>query len=232
MAVYDGAKTALKLAADSGALRYHKDQYRNAEKYLRDGWLEIAHQKGRLAPFRDYQHADSLLKLASQTARDAQRQTMETIRNLDSLALSERAELLDELHTWRESLDGSLENFQAERHWTSAEFALNQADNLIRKQEFDEARKTLEKGRDELRNMENTVAEYANDEARKIGVWRQWVRETLKQSRANGTYALIIDKSAHKAHLVKGGDLVRSYNCELGYNSARQKLVCRRRCHA
>jgi L,D-peptidoglycan transpeptidase YkuD (ErfK/YbiS/YcfS/YnhG family) len=224
MAVYDGAKTALKLAADAGALRYQKDQYRNAEKLLREGWLEIAHQKGRLAPFRSYQNADSLLKLASQTARDAQRSTLETIRNLDSLALAERADLAEELRTWRESLDGSLENFQAERHWTSAEFALRQADNLIRKAEFEEASLTLEKGRKELRNMESTIAEYANDEAKKIGVWRQWVHETIEQSKTNGTYALIIDKSAHKAHLVKSGDLVRSYNCELGYNSARQKL--------
>jgi hypothetical protein len=224
MAALDGAKAALKQAADAGAIRYAESDYRSAENLIKNGWLELAHQKGRLAPFRDYHNADSLLSLGAQTARDAQKLTLETIQNLDSISRDERSELYDELHTWRESLDGALENFQAERHWTSAEFALNQADNLIRQHEYDEARKTLQKGRNELRNMESAIAEYANDEAQKIGVWRRWVKETLDQSRAGGTYALIIDKSAHKAHLVKGGELVRSYNCELGYNSARQKL--------
>lgn len=224
MAALDGAKSALKQAADAGAIRYAEGEYRTAEDLVKNGWLELAHQKGRLAPFRNYHDADSLLSLAARTARDAQKLTLETIQNLDSISRAERSDLNDELHTWRESLDGALENFQAERHWTSAEFALNQADNLIRKQEYDEARKTIQKGRNELRNMESAVAEYANDEAQKIGVWRRWVRETLDQSRSGGTYALIIDKSAHKAHLVKGGDLVRSYRCELGYNSARQKL--------
>lgn len=224
VAALDGAKVALKLASDVGALRYAEDQHRVSEKLLRDGLMEMAHQNGRLAPFRNYHNADSLLALAAKTARDAQRLSLETIRSLDSLARSERNDLHVELSTWRESLDGALENFQAERHWTSAEFALNQADFLIRKSEFDEARKTLQKGRDELRNMEKAVAEYANDEAQKIGVWRRWVNETLDESKTNGTYAIIIDKSAHKTYLVKSGQLVRSFGCELGYNSARQKL--------
>jgi hypothetical protein len=224
LAALDGAKTALKLAADAGALRYTERQYRSAEKLVRDGWLEIAHQKGRLAPLRNYHNADSLLALAAQTARDAQRLTLETVRNLDSLARSDRRQLYDELNTWRESLDGSLENFQAEWHWTSAEFALSQADILIRGAQYDEARHTLLKGHIELQNLENAVAEYANDEVQKIGVWRKWVRETVDGSRANGTNAIIIDKSAHKAYLVKSGELIRSYDCELGYNSARQKL--------
>jgi L,D-peptidoglycan transpeptidase YkuD (ErfK/YbiS/YcfS/YnhG family) len=224
MAALDGAKAALKQAADAGAIRYAEGEYRTAETLVKSGWLELAHQRGRLAPFRNYHSADSLLSLAARTARDAQKLTLETIQNLDSISRAERSELYDELHTWRESLDGALENFQAERHWTSAEFSLNQADNLIRKNEYDEARTTIQKGRNELRNMESAVAEYANDEAQKIGVWRRWVRETLDKSRSAGTYALIIDKSAHKAHLIKAGELIRSYRCELGYNSARQKL--------
>jgi L,D-peptidoglycan transpeptidase YkuD (ErfK/YbiS/YcfS/YnhG family) len=220
----DGAKAALKKAADTGALRYAEPQYRSAEKILHDGWMEMAHQNGRLAPFRNYHRADSLLALAAQKARETQQSTIETINNLDSLARSQRRDLYDELLTWRRSLDGTLEDFQAERYYGAAEFALHQADDLIRKMEYEAAWRTLQKGRVELRHLENSVAEYSDDETQKKGVWRAWVRETLERSRSGGTYAVIIDKSAHKTYLVKSGELARTYDCELGYNSARQKL--------
>jgi L,D-peptidoglycan transpeptidase YkuD (ErfK/YbiS/YcfS/YnhG family) len=220
----DNAKKALKEAEQAGAIRYTEKNYRTAEGLIKAGWMEMAHQNGRLAPFRNYHQADSILVLAIQTANEAKRLTLETIVNLDSLSRSDCDDLRQEIKTWRDALDGSLENFQAERHWTSAELALRMGENLIIKAEYQEAREILAKGQDDLRRLENAVAEYANDEAQKISVWRRWVRETLDDSRSSGTYAVIIDKSAHKAYLVRGGDLVRSYSCELGYNSARQKL--------
>jgi len=218
------AKATLKQAADAGALKFASEKYRSAEELVKTGWMEMARQKGRLAPFRNYRKADSLLFLATRTAIDAKLLTMQTMANLDSISRWERDALTTELKTWRGSLDGSLENFQAEKHYSSAELALRTSESLIAKGEYDGARQTIQKGRESLRGLENTVAEYANEEAQKIGVWRRWVRETLAESREKGTYAVIVDKSAHKTYLIRGGELVKSYNCELGYNSARQKL--------
>jgi len=220
----DRAKSALKMAADAGAIKYALEQYRTAETMVKTGWMEIAHQNGRLAPFRDYHKADSILILATHTAIEAKFQTIKNINNLDSLSRSERDAFRTELATWRDNLDGALENFQAERHWSSAELALKTSEGLIAKGEYDAARESIVKGKEALQKLENSVADYANDIAQKISVWRQWVRQTLAESRANGTYAVIVDKSAHKTYLIKGGELVRSYNCELGYNSAHQKL--------
>jgi L,D-peptidoglycan transpeptidase YkuD (ErfK/YbiS/YcfS/YnhG family) len=221
---FENAKAALNLAADAGALRYAESHYRLAEKYFHDGWMEMAHQKGRLAPFRNYKDADSLLVLATEVAGKARQMSLEAISNLDSLARASRGNLAQELGAWRESLDGSLENFQAEKYYSAAGFALDQADALIRQTEYQEALQTVQRGKEELRRLENSVAEYINDEAQKIGVWRAWVHGTLQKSKAGGTYAIIIDKSAHKAYLIKSGKLVHSYKCELGYNSAHQKL--------
>jgi L,D-peptidoglycan transpeptidase YkuD (ErfK/YbiS/YcfS/YnhG family) len=218
------AKTALKMAADAGALRYAQDQYRSAEAMIKAGWMEMAHQNGRIALFRNYHKADSLLIMATQTAIDAKFQTIKNINSMDSLARADRDNFRKELSTWRNNLDGALENFQAERHWGAAELALRTAEGLIAKGEYVAATESIKKGKEALQRVENTISEYASEEAQKISVWRQWVRQTLADSRASGTYAVIIDKSAHKTYLIKGGDLVRSYNCELGYNSARQKL--------
>jgi murein L,D-transpeptidase YafK len=224
MGALESAKFALKEAEKSGALRYAEPQYRFAEGMIKFGWMEMARQNGRLAPFRNYHAADSILAQALEGARQAAQVAQGAIRALDSLARSDREDLRNELMTWREALDGSLENFKAERYWSAAELALQTSDGLISQQEYEAARQAVATGKTALQQLENSVAEYANDQAQKIGVWRRWVQEALDDSRARGAYAVIIDKSAHKTYLIKDGALVRSYECELGYNSARQKL--------
>jgi L,D-peptidoglycan transpeptidase YkuD (ErfK/YbiS/YcfS/YnhG family) len=224
MTLLESAKLALRQAENSGALRYAEQDYRAAEAAMRSGWMEIARQNGRLAPFRNYHNADSLLRLSIARASDTVKKVQETIAGLDSLSRNEREHLKNELTNWREALDGSLENFRAEKYWTEAEFAIRVSENLAAHGEYQESIDAVKKGRGSLRKLEETITEYINDQARKIQTWRQWVRETVNESQAAGTSAIIIDKSAHKTYLVKSGKIFSSYDCELGYNSAHQKL--------
>jgi hypothetical protein len=219
------AKLALNQALKGSVLRYAEKTYRTAEKLLHSGWMEMARQNGRLSPFRNYEVADSLLNLAILTAKQATSLAQDSIRLLDSLARSERARLKDELRLCRESLDGgSWANFSAEQYWSSAELSLQTSELLANQGEYEEAQKTAAKGRESIHQLLAVLAEYVNDEVTKINVWRRWVQETLTGSRINGSYAVIVDKAAHKTYLVRAGELVHTYNCELGYNSAHQKL--------
>jgi hypothetical protein len=221
----ENAKSVLSQAGKASALRYAEQPYRSAEKLLQNGWMEMARQNGRLAPFRNYRVADSLLSLSIQTAQQAAFQAKERIRYLDSLAQSERADLENELLLCREALDGgSWANFRAEQYWSSAELSLKTSELLANQGEYEEAQKTAAKGRESIHQLLAILAEYANDEVKKINVWRRWIQETLAESRKNGSYAVIVDKAAHKTYLVRAGELVHAYECELGYNSVHQKL--------
>jgi hypothetical protein len=225
VASLESAKLALKQAAKSSALRYAEQPYRLAEELMRNGWIKMARQNGRLAPFRNYEVADSLLNLATRTAEQAAFQAQERVHFLDSVAQSERAALQNELVLCREALDnGFWANFKAERYWSFADLFLRTSELLIEKGEYEEASQTIAKGKESLGRLIDILAEYADDEAKKVNVWRRWVEETLTDSRTKGTYVVIVDKSAHKTYLVHTGNLVHTYNCELGYNSLHQKL--------
>lgn len=224
LSTLESAKVALKDAAEAGAIRYAEPTYRQAESMVNSGWMELARQKGRLAPFRNYHAADSILHLSIRTSHEAVRLTLDYKRSVDSLSRAERDGLRKEIGNWRDALDGSLENFRAERYWSAADMALRTGNTLIAKGEYESARDAISRGRDSLRKLEDIVEEYANEAAQKIHTWRRWVQETVSTSNAKGTYAIIVDKSAHKTYLVYNGKLARTYDCELGYNSARQKL--------
>jgi hypothetical protein len=224
IAFLENAKLALELSANQGALRYAEQSYRSAEELVRKGWMEMARQNGRLAPFRNYRVTDSLLSLAVEKAYQAACEAQQRVCYLDYTARSERTDLESELSIWREALDGSLTSFQAQSYWSLVDVSLEMSELLINDGEYEEALLTVEKGKESLRQLGQILVEYANDETEKISIWRRWVEETIGESRKRGTYAVIVDKSAHKTYLVQSGKLMHTYYCDLGYNSARHKL--------
>jgi len=224
LALLKEARSAIDRAAEAKALRFAQRTYHTAQTLLNDGWAEMGRQNGRLVLFRNYRTADSLFGLAIRTAHQAAGESTQRIAHFDSLTQSGQDELAGEIMVWREALNGSLMKLKAEGYISSARLCLETSRLLAGQNEYEDALMALIKGRLWLGQLSNTLGEYANDEAQKINQWRSWVQQTLAESRKQGTYAVIIDKSAHKTYLVGSGKLVHTYYCELGYNSAHSKL--------
>ncbi len=220
----ENARQALRLAEDAGALRYAQFVYRDAEQLVNNGWMAMARENGKLAPFRNYDSADSILAMALRRAIEAREKAIDSITTVKSASATDFTELSAELVEWNEALNGSLANFNIRDDWQRARLNLDIAEKLMATGEFDEARISMLKARNLLKQVGAALESHQQDESRQIRVWRRWVAETLEHSRSANSYAVIVDKVAHKTYLVKGGRLVRTYDSELGYNSARQKL--------
>jgi hypothetical protein len=220
----ENAKMALRQAEAAGALRYSQLSYRAAEELVQSGWMELARQNGRLAPFRDYSSADSILRLAFATAIKAENSARDSITYLQNRSNAEMADAKSELNEWLDALNGSLASFNVKDYWQRADLNVKIANDLIAKGEYEDALLSMAKGRELLKWVGRALEAHEADEANKINIWRRWVQETINDSRASNDYALIVDKVAHKTYLVRAGRLIHSYDCELGYNSARQKL--------
>jgi L,D-peptidoglycan transpeptidase YkuD (ErfK/YbiS/YcfS/YnhG family) len=218
------AKSALDSAAVSGAPKYAAQSYHDAENALHNGWMEMARQKARLGPFRNFKLADSLLSQAIDLANLSAHLAEQQIEKSRNKAIVQREALKGELREWRNALNGSLLSTRAERFWSAADMQLKICERLIENGEYDAAVSAVRQARTSLRQLDNLLAEYADDESQEMSQWRKWVQETLTDSRKRRTYAVIVDKSAHKTYLVHKGNLVRTYACEIGYNSAHQKM--------
>lgn len=225
MTSLENAKARLAEAAKTGAVRYAQPTYRKAEQLVQSGWLEIARQNGRLGPLRDYKAADSILSLAVIAANDATAKTKDSIARVSYISKSGIEALQKEITDWTESVNGSLARYKLERFANAAELQRHVAQSLHNRGEYDDAITAVTKGNESLRQLSVLFADFADSDAKRLSVWRNWVEETLSQSRASGGYAVIVDKSAHRTYLVRAGKLIKSYDCELGYNSAHQKLL-------
>lgn len=219
------AKSHVAAAAKAGAIRYAQPVYRKAEQLVQQGWLEIAKQNGKVGAFRDYHAADSILTLASATADEAKTRTTDSIGRASFKSQSGIDALHKDFDAWTESVNGSLARYKLERFTKVAHLQLTVAESLHAKGEYDESIRAVTKGNEAIRQLSMLFADFVDADAQRLAIWRNWVNETLEQSEASGGYAMIVDKSAHKTHLIRAGKLVRTYDCELGYNSAHQKLL-------
>ena len=217
------ARAALDKAAADQAAIYAEAQYRTAQGLFREGQMETARQKGRFALLRDFAAAESLFALTARTADLAGTQARSLRDELKAKAENEVADLAGALTVWREALDGSLTLYSAEKSWAAAKIDLETARLLLEGSEFVQAIEAAQNGRNSLDELSTVLEQYQNSEAQSIATWRRWVNETLAGAKNSGSTAIIIDKSAHRLHLVEGSRLVRSFPCDLGYNSATQK---------
>jgi L,D-peptidoglycan transpeptidase YkuD (ErfK/YbiS/YcfS/YnhG family) len=220
----ESARAALEEAAISGALDYAEPSYRAAEALLRSGWIELARQNGRFFAFRNYHDADSLLSLARDWAQLAKQRAGDSLAILQGGVGEVIPQVEQQLKQWESALEGSLVYYEARDDWQNAHLQIDIARRLTEQEEYAEAFTAVKKARSYLEHIADLVGTHAADESRQLQLWRKWVTETVDASRRSRKYALIVDKSAHKTYLVKAGKLMKSYNAELGYNSARQKL--------
>lgn len=221
----ENAKKALQEAAKAGARRYAAPKYKYAESLVQIGWMEIASQNGRMAVMRDYDKADSLLMYATDLAKQATKKATDSLTYLRTRAVGERTALLSDLTEWQGSVGGSLVQNRAAKYLSSARFAINTSEKLEKAGEYEDAIDELDKGKHALHRVGILVSNFAAEEANLIGTWRRLVRETVESSRRNDSYAVIVVKSDRKTYLLKDGKILRSYDCDLGFNPSQQKTL-------
>lgn len=218
------ARQALRTAARDGARQYAESTYREAEAALDTGWREIARQEGKLPPLRDYTRADSMLLHSIARAQLAAKQSRKLRASLRDTFRDDRQAIAEELAEWQLAMEHSLLKRKLEHHHRMAEFALQTADRLADRDHYEDALESLSSARAALKELSDELAIYTTSEAERISLWRRWVNETLEESRTGNTYAVIVDKTAHRTYLVRAGRRIHTFKCELGYNPARQKL--------
>lgn len=224
LALVDLAKKSLDRAETAQAKRYSPTPFAKADSLIVVAGIEIGRQKGRLPFLRDYTLVDSLLRQADTLAIQARKKANDSIAFLHQLVSSQMTALGRDLGNWENEIDDELAALRLKKQWQQASHAHSTSRSLFSAKEYESALKSLAKVRTSLDILADEMETIAHSEAGKLPIWRRWVNETLEQSRQNGDYAIVVDKSARRLYLVRAGNLIRTYDCELGYNSGGQKL--------
>jgi len=225
LAAFQGALTSIGRARQAGAQQHAQPRFHEAEQLLRLGEVILKDKNSSWWPFDSYRQVDSLFWLAAERANQAQQESIskhESERNQISTTFSSTVQ---EYRSWSARLGDGLAPMDCQRLLTAAGTSLELARDLLNKQHHAEAESSIQKTTSLLTELDKRYDKYLNQSAARLEHWRANVRETKEHSRETGQVAIIVDKTAHKLHLVQNGKVTKSYACDLGYSSASEKRL-------
>lgn len=213
------------MAREQDAERRAAPAFRSAESLFDRARREIDLQNDRMPFWRDYSLAESLFSAASRRYVESSAQARKTRAALKAEYGILARKLQARVRTLGPQLEQSVAARTVSAPFASAELNLETARHLADAHRFDEAIVFLKKAELVLDDVEHrrALAEGVNSDLRHL--WSEWVRETLAESKRTGERAVIVDKAAHRTYLVRAGRLVRTFDCEVGYNSGKHKSM-------
>jgi len=222
---WTGAVQASVAAREHDAELQAAPAFRSAETLFDRARLEVELQNRQWPFWRDYSLAESLFVAASRRYIESSAQARKNRATIKSDYGVVSRKLQARVRTLGPQIEQSVAQRTVSASFATAQLNLDAARHLAEVHRYDEAMSYLTKAESALDDVERrrAVAEGINSDRRHV--WNEWVKETLADSRKSGKHAIIVDKVAHKTYLVKAGRLVRTWDCELGYNSGKDKAV-------
>ncbi|PKK81974.1 MAG: hypothetical protein CVT49_16160 [candidate division Zixibacteria bacterium HGW-Zixibacteria-1] len=219
--VYD----AVAKARAAGAVTYAPVAYADAMKLLEKAEKAIAGENDKLINFQSFAYIDSLLDAASSKAALAVKLAIERKKDESGRIRTSYRNVSARLSAWKDSLDASLVLLDGEKLWTEARTHCLMAENLLDRGAEKDAKTHIAMAGTLLDQLKEKYHGYRRQSAEGSDTWKSWVSQTTKYSKDNKTYAIIVDKGAHELYLLNGGKIKKTYKCDLGYNSAYQKMA-------
>lgn len=220
-----GTRLSLQSARDADCERWTPEILAEAGAAFQAGQLDARIQHTKFFPFRDYTAARGHLarsEAASKRAID------ETFR-LRQDALTTATEVMERAA----HVVNTTDDFSHAVHMSGyersllqkAKINLGEAEQLFEKGEFllaaDAAEEAIDRALRVGDRAATVVARYSD--ASLVRKWRGWAEDTIAWSRKSGGVAIVVNKEKHQLAVYDNGREVKTYRCELGYNSVRDK---------
>jgi len=224
-AVEERAAAGLAQARTAGAATVSPVNLKQAEDAYAEALLEQRRQELRPGLLRDFRKARALFLEATTwadraTALAATARKRDRTRGERALALARNAlaplEGVEERLWLPSEVRGRLQRARA---------LTSEGSSLVASGAFAVAERKAHEARAAADAVSRSVwaatARYADEQ--RLRTWRAWATETVAWSARTGRTAIVVDKDEHRLTLYQGGNVVRRYRVELGWNNAGEK---------
>lgn len=172
----------------------------------------------RFIYFRNFEKVSSFAELSADKAEEAMKKSKINSGNLQ-LKLRHQIDTLNQL---LKALDKYFYNYPLSeeiRHNISrGRLLLKEAEISFRKGDFIPAGRKAEESENLLVPSYNTANENLKEYFESFPLWKKWADRTIKESKQNSSYAVIVDKISRKCIVFKNGVKKYEFIVELGRN--------------
>jgi hypothetical protein len=212
------AREKLSEAKAVNAQKYSNNLFTNASSAYDSAMLYWKIENEKFFLFRKYDRVRSFAYQSERLASSAIGQSNSNSKNLNK----EVSQKINKIQLKIDIYQANFENIpqiddirkqynKGKILFGEAKLAFQKSDLLKAQQKIDLSAKLIEKSYNQANNI---LIEYFKNYPK----WQRWVNNSIEQSRANGTYCIIVDKFARECKLYYKGTLKESFDADLGKN--------------
>jgi L,D-peptidoglycan transpeptidase YkuD (ErfK/YbiS/YcfS/YnhG family) len=203
-------------AREVEADRYAAHALVSAEGTCQMALNEWKYQNARVFFVRDY---DQMISLAAEATSKAREATELALHTKDSL----QSDLSNILKTVCHKLDHFEECYASlplsgttRQNFTSAKMKYMESKEAYERGDYKQVGINLDVASQLITKSVAEAHSYLSDYFNDLSKWRRWSDETIRWSENNNSYAIVVDKFAHKLYVYYNGKQKNEYHVELG----------------
>lgn len=219
------AREALSRAVFANASTYSKKQYDEARSLYDSAMSAWRKQNDRFIFFRNYDEVVRLAELSEKKSEEAsKRSTAHTFTLKTKLSIK-----IDSLNKVADRINRIFRTYPLSAgFWervSKGKMLLKESEIAYRKEEYFHSNVKITDAEYLLNTSYENAAENLKEYFESFTTWQKWVDKTIRESRQNHSYAIVIDKFARKCMVYSGGSLKHEYDIELGKNWVGHKKI-------
>ncbi len=205
-------------AREVEADRYAPHLLVSAESSCQLAINEWKYQNDRLFFVRDYDHMIGLATEATSLAREAVELALHTKDSLESDLSTKLKTVSHKIDHFDEYYANLPLNGTTRQNFTSAKLRYMESKEAYERGDYKQVGINLDVASQLITKSVTEAHTFLSDYFKNLSKWKRWADETVKWSRDNKAYAIVVDKFAHKCYLYKDGKIKKEFTAELGPN--------------
>ncbi len=219
------AREAISKAAKDRADTYSKKLFTEAKIFYDSAMANWQEQNSRFIYFRDY---DKVLMFARLSVEKAEKANESSLSSTSSLKIRVKQKL-DTLNNLVSEINKLFTTYplssEIRNRISNGKMLLKEAEIVYAKGQYLQANRKITDSEYLLINSYDNATANLKEYFKSYQQWRNWVNNTIIDSKKNRDYSIIIDKFSRKCFIYQNGIIKIEYEAELGKNWVGDKRV-------
>jgi len=219
------ARLVISQAASNNAAIYSKKLYSEAKALYDSSMVHWKKENRKFIYFRNYEKVASFAELSAKKAEQATKVSKNNVTDLNILLKHKMDSLNKMVGQINKYFTAYPLSDEVRSRISKGKMLLKESEVAFKKGQFADSNKKITESEtlltDSYKIATTSLKEYFNS----YPVWKNWVDKTIKESRTNMSWSIIIDKYSRKCIVYLGGVKKYEYHVELGKNWVGDKRV-------
>jgi hypothetical protein len=214
----DEMEKSIAFARRQGAPKYASDEFKDCLGYHKKTIDEWKSQNKLWIIKRDYTRVNSLIRKTTEKANLAGKLAIEKSGSMKQFIKDTQAKLLEKDVYFAEKFRVLPLGKDILRQYSKAHLLLKEGIEASSRGDLSSAYAKLSVAFEDYSGIELAARKKLQEYFNAYNAWVRWYQQTVQKSKETQSYALVVDKMAHKAMLLKDGQVIDKFEVELSTN--------------